>query len=373
MDIEAQFARLQDAKAAASALREAANSCKLASFKDESLSIVEEGLRVIEQIEQQALSPNCNLLPETVGRAALKAHDALRVLQDARDGLAAALACLAESDLTDTDPTSKAGNLWVGLNKRLEIYFNCNPSSKQEVQLQHKDQAMTCATWDASTGFIWTGHADGTVLLHAPGQWAAASSQSQVGLPVRSLVIDYRRCCWVGDDAGIIRVLTMDPSTQRLTVRFQDIPQQAQWLVQRAVRQGPAAAAAAAAASGSSAAAGTPGVNSLAPINAMLSRGNALFSAGGKWVYNITLWNCQTYEPVEVHTVKSFGPTYSFAEYIAQGTIMVQFMADIWKIMVQFMGDIWKIMVKFMGGIWKIMVQFMGDIWKEGMQEVVDL
>jgi hypothetical protein len=45
----------------------------------------------------------------------------------------------------------------------------------------------------------------------------------------------------------------------------------------------------------------------------MLSIGNALFSAGGKWVYNITLWNSLTYEPVEVHTVKSFGPTYSFA------------------------------------------------------------
>jgi len=97
---------------------------------------------------------------------------------------------------------------------------------------------------------------------------------------------------------------------------FRDTPQQAQWLVQRGVRQGPAAAAAAAASGGGSAAAaaaGPPGVNSLAPVNAMLSRGNALFSAGGKWMYNITLWNCLTYEPVEVHTVKSFGPTFSFA------------------------------------------------------------
>jgi len=42
--------------------------------------------------------------------------------------------CLAPA----ADPSSKAGNLWVGLNKRLEIYMNCNPGSKQEVQLQHK-------------------------------------------------------------------------------------------------------------------------------------------------------------------------------------------------------------------------------------------
>jgi hypothetical protein len=105
----------------------------------------------------------------------------------AREGLSAALACLAESDLTEsddesdqtvatavvpiqqqtqqqtpsptnelhltwdrstgitgmclapaTDPNSKAGNLWVGLSKRLEIYMNCNPGSKQEVPLQHK-------------------------------------------------------------------------------------------------------------------------------------------------------------------------------------------------------------------------------------------
>jgi len=53
MDIEAQFVRIADAKTAASALKEAAHSCKIASLRDESLSIVEEGLRVIEKIEQQ--------------------------------------------------------------------------------------------------------------------------------------------------------------------------------------------------------------------------------------------------------------------------------------------------------------------------------
>jgi hypothetical protein len=56
MDIGAQFLRIADAKTAASELREAAISCNIASLRDESLSIVQEGLRVIEKIEQQVLA-----------------------------------------------------------------------------------------------------------------------------------------------------------------------------------------------------------------------------------------------------------------------------------------------------------------------------
>eukprot|EP00879_Flechtneria_rotunda_P011134 GHRR01011632.1.p1 GENE.GHRR01011632.1~~GHRR01011632.1.p1 ORF type:complete len:1046 (+),score=387.29 GHRR01011632.1:425-3139(+) len=122
------------------------------------------------------------------------------------------------------------------------------------------------------------------------------------------MAVDSRQCCWVGDDAGIIRVLKLDPSTRHLRVRFEDIPPQAQPLLQAAARQGPAAAAALAAST-----AANNAVVKAAPVIAMLGQALAMFTSGGKRGRDsITVWNCQSYEPLEMHNTTTYGTACSF-------------------------------------------------------------
>lgn len=184
-------------------------------------------------------------------------------------------------------------------------------------------QAVTSAVFDSSGG-VWTGHADGVVRLHLRGMWGAAQHPTNVGLPVRSMAIDSRGHCWVGDEAGIIRVLILDPNTGRLSCKVQLAPPQAQGLLRLAGLQGAAAAAAAFNASSSSSGGntlvrlGSGGSSSqtlakATPVSAMFSKGLAVFSSGGEWPYNITVWNSHSYQKLEVSNCESFGATCSFA------------------------------------------------------------
>lgn len=178
-------------------------------------------------------------------------------------------------------------------------------------------QVVTCVAYDLSCGFVWTGCADGSVMLHAGGRWGFASLPTSVGLPVRSMAVDSRHFCWVGDEAGIIRVLNLDPATDRLTLRIQLAPPQTERLVWLAAQQGPAAAAAAAAsaASGSSSAAGVAAGSVVkgTPVYAMAGRGSTVFSSGGKLAQSITVWDSYSYKELEVAELPSFGATYAFA------------------------------------------------------------
>jgi hypothetical protein len=179
--------------------------------------------------------------------------------------------------------------------------------------LLHTQQAqvVTCVAYDPTTLNVWTGCTDGSVLLHARGRWGFASLPTEVGLAVRSMAVDSRHFCWVGDDAGIIRVLTLDLNTDRLSVCFRLIPPQAHTLVHLAAAQGPAAAAAAAAAP---AAGGPPGAaGKCVPVYAMLGRGPAVFASGSKASASITVFNSRNYQELEVANCESFGATYCFA------------------------------------------------------------
>jgi hypothetical protein len=173
-------------------------------------------------------------------------------------------------------------------------------------------QVVTCVAYDPTTLNVWTGCADGSVLLHARGQWGFASLATEVGLPVRAMTVDSSHCCWVGDEAGIIRVLTLDPITDRLNVRFRSIPPQAHALMRLAAAQGPSAAATAAAtaaiANGPPSAAGK-----IVPVHAMLSKGPAVFASGSKAWDSITVFHSQTYQELEVANCESFGATNCFA------------------------------------------------------------
>jgi hypothetical protein len=165
---------------------------------------------------------------------------------------------------------------------------------------------VTCVAYDPATLNVWTGCADGSVLLHARGRWGFASLATEVGLPVRAMAVDSSHCCWVGDEAGIIRVLTLDIITDRLGVRFRVIPPQARGLVRLATSQGPAAAA--------PAASGPPGAaGKCVPVHAMLGRGPAVFASGSKAWDSITVFNSQNYQVLEVANCESFGATCCFA------------------------------------------------------------
>lgn len=170
---------------------------------------------------------------------------------------------------------------------------------------------VTCVAFDPTTLNVWTGCADGSVLLHARGRWGFASLATEVGLPVRAMAVDAAHCCWVGDEAGIIRVLTLDIITERVGVKFRVIPPQARALVRLATAQGPAAAAAAAAAAPAS---GPPGAaGKCVPVHAMLGKGPAVFASGSKAWDSITVFNSQNYQELEVANCESFGATRCFA------------------------------------------------------------
>jgi hypothetical protein len=51
-------------------------------------------------------------------------------------------------------------------------------------QLQGK--AVTCIFCRPDTRSVWTGHADGSVMLHKDGKWGAAQYKTQVGPAQRS-------------------------------------------------------------------------------------------------------------------------------------------------------------------------------------------
>lgn len=181
---------------------------------------------------------------------------------------------------------------------------------------------MTCAICDGLGG-VYTGHAHGVVKLHHSGTWEAAQHPSSVGLPVRSMAVDSRGFCWVGDEAGIIRVLMLDPQNGQLNLKVQLAPPQAQGLLNLAMRFGPTAAANAFKESISSSSnsslvrlgSGNSSTSTVraAPIAAMCSKGLAVFSTGGKSPYNITVWHSQKFSELEVSTCESFGATCSFA------------------------------------------------------------
>eukprot|EP00878_Enallax_costatus_P003652 GHUV01003866.1.p1 GENE.GHUV01003866.1~~GHUV01003866.1.p1 ORF type:complete len:1163 (+),score=390.16 GHUV01003866.1:185-3673(+) len=395
-DLGAKFVRINAAKKAAADLRQLSSACKTAFLRDEGGLFVNDALGVIKSIEEVTLDYNCNLLPETIGKAALKAEDTLRVLtgriaaadrqakpnllgligrqlsnphkqmfKDARDSLKQVLPMMteaADADLTDSDngdaaqqqqlqeqlsqnnntelrltyqgnkvstvaltpgPTGSigSGTLWVALKQKVEFFVGCNTNNKSEV-LTEKGQGVTCAIFDNSGG-VYTGHAHGVVKLHLQGAWGAAQHPSSVGLPVRSMAVDSRGFCWVGDEAGIIRVLMLDPQTCQLNLKMQLVPPQAQGLLNLAIRQGPAAAAAAfnegfggsnttglaRLGSGTS----STGAVKPAPIAAMCSKGLAVFSAGGKSPYNIVVWHSQKFSELEVSSCESFGAPCSFA------------------------------------------------------------
>ncbi|KAF6265332.1 hypothetical protein COO60DRAFT_1623953 [Scenedesmus sp. NREL 46B-D3] len=334
-----------------------------------------------------ALHPECNLLPETIGKAALKAEDALRVLQmfiiasclradaaaahgrlqqqrrlqgrmqrpqwrwqpgcrfwqqsvaalvDAADVQCSARSMAAAGKVATAARESKGNfffklgkqlvnphkkifkdgsaaspTLLVGLNRKVELYPGCCSAAKTEVQLSEKAQVVTCVAYDPTTLNVWTGCVDGSVLLHARGRWGFASLPTEVGLPVRAMAVDSRHFCWAGDDAGIIRVLSLDLNTDRLGVRFRVIPPQAHALVRLAAAQGPAAAAAAAAAP---AASGPPGgAGKCVPVRAMLGKGPAVFASGSIGACSITVFNSQNYQELEVANCESFGATCCFA------------------------------------------------------------
>ena len=46
--------------------------------------------------------------------------------------------------------------------------------------LQLQGKAVTCIFCKADARCVWTGHADGTILLHAEGKWGAAQYKTQV-------------------------------------------------------------------------------------------------------------------------------------------------------------------------------------------------
>lgn len=154
--------------------------------------------------------------------------------------------------------------------------------------------AITCIASDRLTGYVWTGHANGSVLLHAAGRWGVASlPPTQNGAPIRCMAVDHRQLCWAGDEAGSIRVagarVVGAGRNQgiRLSVAFQDKP--------------------------SIAAAGFGvGASGAAPVYAMLAHQAALFTSGGKWAHNLTLWNSTTHEIVDVHNCESFGAALCF-------------------------------------------------------------
>eukprot|EP00882_Tetradesmus_deserticola_P009379 GHRQ01009899.1.p2 GENE.GHRQ01009899.1~~GHRQ01009899.1.p2 ORF type:complete len:363 (+),score=86.88 GHRQ01009899.1:277-1365(+) len=141
VDVRAHLSRISAAKRAVEELRVDVASCKLATLREDSNAVADEAVELLREIEAQALHPDCNLLPETIGRAALKAEDSLRVLQgkvatadreskgsffaklgkqlvnphkkifkEARDGLAAARAAMTKEDVDaltsdeDADP-----------------------------------------------------------------------------------------------------------------------------------------------------------------------------------------------------------------------------------------------------------------------------
>ncbi|WIA08465.1 hypothetical protein OEZ85_007902 [Tetradesmus obliquus] len=81
VDVHEHLTRISAAKQAAEELRVFAASCKHASLRDGSNAVVDEVLQLLRGLEDTALHPDCNMLPETIGSAALKAEDSLRVLQ----------------------------------------------------------------------------------------------------------------------------------------------------------------------------------------------------------------------------------------------------------------------------------------------------
>lgn len=159
--------------------------------------------------------------------------------------------------------------------------------------------AVSCITWD-ERGNIWTGHLDGSVRLHNQGKWDAARSVA-CAHPVRSIAVDAKRQCWVGDDGGFLKVLRHDPITRNLNLVWQNMQAPAPYA--------PGAWGAVAPGYGGYSVPPLPA----APIHAMLSQGLYVFTAGGKTTAMITLWLSHQFQTLEFHDCQSYGPCGAFA------------------------------------------------------------
>lgn len=72
---------------------------------------------------------------------------------------------------------------------------------------------MLCVAWESS-GYCWTGHADGALHLHAPGRWGAGLLPSPTGSPLCALAaVEGAGLVWVGDEGGGLRLVKRDPVT----------------------------------------------------------------------------------------------------------------------------------------------------------------
>jgi hypothetical protein len=73
-------------------------------------------------------------------------------------------------------------------------------------------------------GTVWTGHADGTVRAHHRGAWDAARLPAFRGA-VRALAVDSKGQAWAGDEAGLIKVVRLDPRARAASVIWQALPE----------------------------------------------------------------------------------------------------------------------------------------------------
>lgn len=189
--------------------------------------------------------------------------------------------------------------LWVAAGKSLWLFCRDNTQGSTEYKFRRRSQAVTCMAVDR-TGHVWTGHSDGSVLIHKAGDMDDSSSIQCSPAMIKAIVVDEQGKCWAGDADGQLHFICHDRVTNKLGLACASV---GGGVGDRA--------------SGSK----WPGTGMQAavetPIHCLFSRGQYVVVSGGRQQNQdkssghskalLSLWHSGSVQPVRWHDCRAYG------------------------------------------------------------------